>query len=123
MGYVMHLLRAEVFLARESQEEARRAVQDLARSKLGAGTPAFAWVDTSRLLAADTIHEALAAWRWMVLDEDEDGNITELDFTGEKLGDEETLFSALAPYVREGSQIQMAGEDGAIWRWLFVRQK
>jgi hypothetical protein len=125
MGYAMHLLKAEVFIFRRDHEKALQSIKDLFQStstgppRKFANTHAFAWVDTARVLDAATLHDALDAWRWMVLDEDESGNITELDFTGEKLGNDEVLFRALAPYVREGSQIQMAGGDGAIWRWFF----
>src|SRR5688572_10584762 len=102
MGYWMYLLRADVFIPRQAQDQALRAVRELAQSPHGAAPSAFAWVDMPGLEAATTLPDALAAWRWIVLDEDDEGNITELDFTGEKLGDEDTLFRTLAPYVREG---------------------
>ena len=40
---------------------------------------------------------------------DSDGNISELEFTGEKLGSDFELFQSIAPYVQDGSQ----------WRWVF----
>ena len=50
---------------------------------------------------------------------DSDGNISELEFTGEKLGSDFELFQSIAPYVQDGSYIWMLGEDGSQWRWVF----
>lgn len=50
---------------------------------------------------------------------DHDGNITELEFIGEKLGDDFKIFQSIAPYVQDGSYIWMIGEDGDQWRWVF----
>jgi hypothetical protein len=50
---------------------------------------------------------------------DEDGNITKVDFNWEKLRNAKALWDAIAPYVKEGSLIEMKGEDGAIWRYVF----
>ena len=51
---------------------------------------------------------------------DNDGNIVEIDFEGERLGhDEDVMFNAIAPYVEDGSFIEMVGEDGDRWRWVF----
>ena len=67
---------------------------------------------------AKTLMEAMAAWRWEI-EENESGDVISLNYTGEKLGDEQYLFGAIAPYVEKGSFIDMQGEDGAIWRWAF----
>lgn len=37
----------------------------------------------------------------------------------EKLGDEFKFFQAIAPYVEVGSYIELQGEDGCRWRWVF----
>lgn len=50
---------------------------------------------------------------------DADGNIIDLDFTGEKLWDHEKMCEQIAPFVEDGSYIEMHGEDGAMWRWVF----
>lgn len=50
---------------------------------------------------------------------DQDGNITELEFIGEKLGDDFKMFQSIAAYVQDGSYIWMIGEDGVQWRWVF----
>lgn len=51
---------------------------------------------------------------------DDDGNIIGVDFIGDKLSyDEEKMFQSIAPYVEDGSYIEMSGEDGARWKWAF----
>jgi hypothetical protein len=78
----------------------------------------FSWVNTDKVLVAKTLPDALRAWRWSpTLDEDD--NIIDLQFNGEKEGDDYTLFGAIAPYVKEESSISMAGEDHYRWRWFF----
>lgn len=36
-----------------------------------------------------------------------------------KIGDEEKLFAAIAPVVMDGSFLDVRGEDGAEWRWMW----
>jgi hypothetical protein len=53
-------------------------------------------------------------------DTDDDGNIIGLEFVGDKVVyDEEKMFQKIAPFVEDGSFIEMRGEDGAMWRWVF----
>jgi hypothetical protein len=49
----------------------------------------------------------------------ETGDITGLEFTGEKYGDCPLLFTTLAPYIEAGSVIEYHGEDGDKWRYVF----
>lgn len=49
----------------------------------------------------------------------EDGDICGLSFDGEKLRDDFEFWSAVAPYVEDGSYIEMDGEDFNLWRWAF----
>ena len=44
-------------------------------------------------------------------------------FVGENYGDDKLLFDAIAPYVENDSYIQMHGEDGDLWRWIFKDEK
>ena len=50
---------------------------------------------------------------------DAEGNITEIEHTGQKLGRDYEQFQKAAPYVKDGSYIEMHGEDGERWRWVF----
>jgi len=79
----------------------------------------FMWLPESRsFTSASSLAEALAIWRWQA-DLSEDASIVGLDFIGENLGDEDVLFTELAPFVESGSYLTVVGEDGVIWRWLF----
>lgn len=52
-------------------------------------------------------------------DLDDDGNITGISFIGHKLSDEFEAFQKAAPYIRNGSYIEMRGDDGDRWKWEF----
>jgi hypothetical protein len=77
----------------------------------------YAWVN-SNFIDEAKLPGAVEDWRWSLIP-DEQGNVGNIEFLGEKLGDDEVLFKALAPFVKPGSFIEMQGEDGEIWRWLF----
>ena len=78
----------------------------------------------------DDFHERLSlktildAWRWSVTRSPAlaGGDIIAIEFEGEKLGDDDLLFETLAPFVEDGSCIEMEGEDGSVWRWVFEAQ-
>ena len=79
----------------------------------------FGWVRAELVQNCKSIFDILAECRWDV-DIDIGGNIVGIEFTGEKLGDDiETLFNAIAPYVQAGSYIQMSGEEGEQWKYVF----
>ncbi len=75
------------------------------------------WVDN--LFAKMThIDNILREWRWIPV-YDGSGNIVNLEFNGEKAGDDLVLFNAIVRWVKPGSYIQMWGEDGERWTWCF----
>ena len=117
----MELRQAEFSMSSEYFPEALKAIKDLAGQETindGSGKH-FSWVVTERFLSATTLPEAMKEWRWKVAIDDTKGNVIGIDFMGEKLGDDEALFNAIAPYVTAGSFIEMQGEDASIWRWVF----
>lgn len=120
MGYSMYMLKSSFFMAQEYKLKALQAVKDVANQKASQEDvlSSFAFIETSDLLKASSLEEALRRWRWLS-EADADGNIVSIEFVGEKLGDDEVLFSAVAPYVQEDSYVQMVGEDGTVWRWFF----
>jgi hypothetical protein len=109
---------SEFSIAAEHRPAVLEALKALAikasKQKLGY----YHWVNTKTLLDAKTIEEHLNEWRWEPTTE-ADGSISSLDFSGEKYGDEEQLFDALAPFVTVGSYIIMSGDDNDYWRWYF----
>ena len=80
--------------------------------------PHFAWVDTDTVLNSKTLEDALYEIRWESFCDD-NGDIDSIIFIGEKSGDEDVFFNAIAPYVVDGSYIEMIGEDSYQWRWVF----
>ena len=51
------------------------------------------------------------------------GNIDSAWFRAEKLHDQYAMLKEIAPFVREGSYIEMQGEDFKRWRWAFYGGK
>lgn len=92
----------------------------------GEELPHFSWVHTDTILDAETLEEALEGIRYYSIFND-NGDIINVEFIGEKYGDEEIFFAALAPFVEKDSYISFEGEDGRKWTWFFngkeVRQK
>lgn len=121
MGYYIEIIDSEFFIAAEDKSLALQAIQDLPTDMGGGsssnGVACFSWVDLN-FRQAHFLEDCLSAWRWGA-DLDREGNISGLHFEGQKLGDEEFLFGAIAPFVKPGSYIEVHGEEGARWRWVF----
>jgi len=126
MGYYMRIEDIEFLIKKKNKKKALEAIWGMnpdtgrgGRWDPGAGKTKswFSWVDTEEFMSAETLEAALEAWRWSALPKD--GDIADLEFLGEKLGDDEALFRAIAPHVEDGSYIVMRGEDNELWRWLF----
>lgn len=91
--------------------------------KMHEGGISSSWVDGPTVLKAKTLIEALSEWRYESDLDDDTGDMVISCFTGEKLGDDEQLWEALAPYVKSGAVIDCRGEDDARWRWAFEEGK
>ena len=122
MGYCMAQRDSKFSMTAESAKKALKEIKSLAGSesvKDGGGRH-YSWVVTEDFLKAETFSEAMRAWRWEVEEgKSKTGTVVAVSFEGEKLGDDATLFKAIAPYVEAGSWIEMEGEDGCLWRWVF----
>ena len=119
MGYCMHKRESSFYIAQENCKNALEAIKGLAGKETYGDH--YSWVDTNAFLNAKHFDDAMCKWRWEV-EEDDNENIIDIDFIGEKLGDDFKLFKAIAPFVKEGSYIEMYGEDGCFWRWCFDGQ-
>ncbi len=74
-------------------------------------------------IADDTdLDEIMEELRWPV-ETNDDGDITSIEFSGEKLWDDVKLFRLIAEFVEDGSYIECSGEEGTLWRWVFVGGK
>lgn len=109
MSYGMKQRGSNFFIAAENKPAALEAIKELSGRH-------FDWVKT--FIDARTLEIALQAWRWGT-ETDDENNIMEITFEGQNSGDEKILFTAIAPFVREGSYIEMVGEEGDLWRWTF----
>lgn len=110
MGYHMNQQKADFVIPFEQINATLAVIKNLKGN--------FSWVNTEKVAQATNIEEAFNAWRW-IIELDANDDIINIQFRGEKLGDDKDLFDCIAQYVKEGSYIQMVGEDGEIWRWVF----
>ena len=128
MGYYMSMIDCSFFIAKKDKGAALKAIQELRPDNGGGGRfdpehgkleSWFSWVCTDEYKSAKTLEDAVKAWRWRVeVDDDED--VVGICFEGEKLGDDKHFLEAIAPFVRDGSWIEIDGEDDERWRWCFV---
>jgi hypothetical protein len=139
MGYNMRQRGSNFRIKKENFDVALKAIVELADDKNkhqmsggfwqgGKQTEwHYAWVNMSDLASAKTIKDAIGVWRWEVfsaepeISREIEEDIVDIYFVGDKIGQENLMFEAIAPFVEDGSYIEMAGEDGAIWRWVFAR--
>lgn len=130
MGYFMEMIDSKFAIKKENFEEALRSLK-------GIFVPEnmtckdyisekeyhhFSWVDTNTVLSSLTFEEALKGIRYTPV-YDVDGDICDIEFTGEKYGDEKIFFTSLAPYVEPDSYVCFEGEDGEVWKWIFRNGK
>ncbi len=79
----------------------------------------FAFISAQSYLQAGSLLDAMNCWRWD-FEEEVSGDLISPSFLGQKLGDEDVLFAAIAPYVEKGSFIQVFSQSSnEIWRWVF----
>jgi hypothetical protein len=116
MGYHMNQAGASFTMKRVNEKQALAAIKALAGK--GQHDGRYSWVDVNFATKYDNLHDMMEEWRWE-LEYDDNGDVDNIQFTGEKAGDDRLLFEAIAPYVEPGSYIEMLGEDGARWKWKF----
>ncbi len=127
MGYCIELTKAKFAIKAEQKARALAALKALLdRTDLMTGESWSGGMKTGSWFAfcdgladATTLAEAMEAIRWPIT-EDSDGNVVGIEFSGEKLGDDRHLLMALAPFVEDGSTLEMVGEDHNSWAWDFV---
>jgi hypothetical protein len=120
MGYYASHQGSQVVIKRENIPEALLVLKKMFEVEEGKKSPSFSWVDADTVMKAETLSDALAEWRWDTSFSDE-GDLVDVTFSGEKLGDDEDLWFHLAPLVEHGGYIEMLGEDDSRWRWVFWR--
>jgi hypothetical protein len=114
MGYyVSQMDDCQFKIKKENIAGCLQALKEMAKREAN-----FSWVQNVVVRGADTITQAFDEWRWQVKF-NEDGDVSALYFEGQKLGDEDSLFQTIAPFVEAGSYIGMSGEEDCIWRYCF----
>ena len=106
----------------EAFEHAHKKLLDERKTKArGGGSDGkkwYAFTDNEEVDNAKTLEELIIAFNWRA-ETDDEGNIETIQCECEKSGQDILLFEALAPFVKKDSYIEMDGEDGAVWRWIF----
>jgi hypothetical protein len=122
MGYSMSLQDQKFLLKRSDAAKALEALKELFRKHPNGPNNYghFSWIETKDVLSANSLQKAMRACRWgLETNGGDDGDFDIIEFDGEKLGDDELIFSAIAPFVKDDSFVEMRGEDGSIWKWVF----
>jgi hypothetical protein len=78
----------------------------------------YAWVRNPGENGFNSLTEAFLAWRYHACTDD-NGDVVVEFFEGSKWGDDEQLYTTIAPYVNNGGMITCHGEDGSNWRYIF----
>ncbi len=112
MGYCITQTDSNFRIKKENRKAAFNAVKKI-------DTVDYHWVPQGWSKGCKSLPSVLEYWGYEAEIDKETGDIIDVSFCREKLGDEVELFKALAPYVEKGSYIEMSGEDGALWRWSF----
>ena len=107
MSYTIEQKDTQFFMDNSTLESARKAILT--------AMSGFDWFKKRNAL---TLEAAAAQCGW-ALEFDNADNVIGIEHLHEYEGQEKKLFEALAPYVKPGSYIQMIGEDGELWRWVF----
>lgn len=113
MGYYMDMAERSFRIDFEAKEKALKALKEFVK-----GREHLSWICCNEVIRAKTLEEAMRKCRYSVRI-DFDDNIIDICFEGEKLGDDLIVFNVIAPFVRDGSFLEMRGEDNERWRWLF----
>lgn len=121
MGICIDLVNCEFKMLKKNKKKAFKVLKEL---------PAGTWVDQSEINEAKTIEDLLIAWRYEPCN-NENGDIIELEFTGEKEGSCEEMFEVISPYVEPGSilvfdiecmndhkYIEFGIDDGILEYWM-----
>lgn len=119
MGVRMKLVEQEFTIRQEYKQE---ALQDLKKfMEESDHTPrdkSFSWLNGVDHTEWNTLEEALQDWRFKPVT-DEEGNITELQFIGQKIGDEDQMFEVIKQYVDEESYLQFSYDTGNTETYTF----
>lgn len=113
MGYCIRQVDCKFLMKKENQEAAFNAVKEQMDDN------GYHWISRGWKKGLRDIQAVLECWLYSPKLDDETGDIVDLWFNCEKMGDEKELFKVIAPFVEKGSYLEICGEDGSKWRWIF----
>lgn len=115
MGYYMNQREANFTIKKENVDKAWNVLKEL----FSKDDTSLSWIDNQDVLNSKSFEQAMSECRWDI-EINEQGDYDSIYFNGEKYGgDEEAVLEIIAPYVENDSYIQMQGEEGEQWRWIF----
>ncbi|RKZ09793.1 hypothetical protein DRQ25_05240 [Candidatus Fermentibacteria bacterium] len=118
MSYCIRLQKADFHIRQEDKQRAHAAIMQIGNSSVQEEI-----ADEIRDHDdVDTLAIVVSAFGWRLV-EDTGDNVVGIRYEGEKCWREEELFKALAPYVVDGSYVEVTGEDGDHFRWFFTAGK
>ena len=128
MDYYVEYFTNEVTFPKEKAKEVLTAINALHEPKLmksqsTAGTYAngqriyvcYSWTENPPPGGFTSLEDAFGAWRFDLYQPNDE--VYSFNWIGEKLGDEEFFFNALAPYAK--GKIYARGEDGEEWGYKY----
>jgi len=113
MGYCVEMLENEFSFKKENADNVVGAVKVWAKENINERKP---WISVQTLLEAEDVESIFEEIRFPLVLKDEKYIIDW--FIGEKMGCEDEIFKAIAEFVEDG-YIEMLGEDGDRWRYVF----
>lgn len=121
MGYCVEMKECKFFIKKENIEKAFNTLRDYAKTKIEK-KERLSWIDLHSVAYSETLTEALESCDFDILYND-NGDVYDVDYISEKLGDHDVILNVIAPYIEDGSYLEMYGEDGDIWRWCIKDNK
>jgi hypothetical protein len=126
MGYLIEMTDSNFIIRKENFTKALNSLKSVFVTENmtcydsidGERIPHFKWVSTKFVLDSKRLEDGLTGIRYLPIF-NLAGDICDVEFVGEKYGDEKIFFSAIATYVEPGSFLCFVGEDGSEWKWEF----
>lgn len=109
----MKIVSQSFFILAEKKPRALVAIKDIKTDSC----PYSIWAASQGIVFGKIFEEGMVGWRYCPF-VDADQNIIGLRFLGDSLLDDEVLFRTLAPYVRDGSYLDIVTSDKK-WTWSF----
>lgn len=119
MGYSARVFVNNFRIKEENKRSALKAIREKVKETFHSQKKFFRCTDDAALLHAGILEDVLEEIGWLPVTDPETGDIVNLSMTCDKLGDEDQLFSVIAPFVEVGAFIEFHGSHDEKWRLVF----